>query len=415
MSRSVSGKTRRLLQISLESFDPASSDSTQDPLCPFKVFMPTKRTAKKILGVVVAVVMIATCYAALIQIGTALGNALDAEEAENRVAYKSCDVIFLRTSIEGRRTLRLGAREACAVESAAMHMPNATVCVAMAVEGDSRLLAPARNQLRNVDNAFVVPLDFDAVFRGTPLDAWWKEDFQFAASPWRPLHLSEAARVAFLYKYGGLYLDLDMIVLRKGLLDEEQPNYLGLQGFNGDDGASAAVLKFTQGHPFLAKWLYAIPTKYMEEDRDCIGPGLLTRLLVPYCQGDRPDTESSRRLEELSGKSCDWSLKIFPPKTFYPIPWTDWKSFFRDDQVTFSANETYTVHLWNELSRRFRLEDSSVNSAFARLARANCPNVFFREIEPKQKHGEQKRINSKQLALMFKWSQRGGDAMKNLF
>ena len=60
--------------------------------------------------------------------------------------------------------------------------------------------------------------------------SWWKEDFKYAHSPWRTVHLADAVRLAFIWKYGGLYLDLDSLVLEP-FYDLEQ-NVLGIQVSN---------------------------------------------------------------------------------------------------------------------------------------------------------------------------------------
>ncbi len=67
----------------------------------------------------------------------------------------------------------------------------------------------------------VIPLDLEALFRWTPLSSWWQEEFKYEIpaeekregsnnknNPWRKIHLADAARLALLWKYGGLYLDL---------------------------------------------------------------------------------------------------------------------------------------------------------------------------------------------------------------
>jgi len=68
------------------------------------------------------------------------------------------------------------------------------------------------------------------LFSGTPLEAWYTE---YRAHPphllrERRLHLSNALRLAILYHKGGLWLDMDAIVLRDDTLDV-LPNCMGMQ------------------------------------------------------------------------------------------------------------------------------------------------------------------------------------------
>ena len=52
------------------------------------------------------------------------------------------------------------------------------------------------------------------------------------------------------------------------------------------DGINTAAMKFDRGHPFLTNWIYEVPAKYRADDRSCIGPSLVTPMLMHYCQGE---------------------------------------------------------------------------------------------------------------------------------
>ena len=47
-----------------------------------------------------------------------------------------------------------------------------------------------------MSNLFVVPLDLDTIFRWTPIQEWWAEEFKFQRqdAPWRTIHLADALR-----------------------------------------------------------------------------------------------------------------------------------------------------------------------------------------------------------------------------
>jgi hypothetical protein len=71
-----------------------------------------------------------------------------------------------------------------------------TVC--LGVKAPLTTLKSAKNQFRNVTNLFVVPLDLDTIFRWTPIQDWWSEDFKYVIkdAPWRTIHLADALRWA---------------------------------------------------------------------------------------------------------------------------------------------------------------------------------------------------------------------------
>ena len=58
------------------------------------------------------------------------------------------------------------------------------------------LLKAVKRQFSNVTNLFVVPLDLDTIFRWTPIQDWWAEEFKFQRqdAPWRTIHLADALR-----------------------------------------------------------------------------------------------------------------------------------------------------------------------------------------------------------------------------
>lgn len=51
------------------------------------------------------------------------------------------------------------------------------------------------------------------MFEGTPLMSWYLPNL-LNASKYPAAHMSDALRFTIIYKYGGIYLDLDTIVLR---------------------------------------------------------------------------------------------------------------------------------------------------------------------------------------------------------
>ena len=96
------------------------------------------------------------------------------------------------------------------------HHPNQTVCLLLHtddremvrhLETDLQSTLPAFHNASRRSSLRVVPMSLDQVFDRTPLFRWWQEELQFSLSKWKTNHLSDAARLAFLWKYGGMYLD----------------------------------------------------------------------------------------------------------------------------------------------------------------------------------------------------------------
>ncbi len=63
----------------------------------------------------------------------------------------------------------------------------------------------------------------------SPLSLLWR-DSRLASSRFVVSHTSDLLRFLLLYSYGGTYLDLDQIVIRK--FPEEAPNFVGIDEEN---------------------------------------------------------------------------------------------------------------------------------------------------------------------------------------
>jgi lactosylceramide 4-alpha-galactosyltransferase len=110
----------------------------------------------------------------------------------------------------------LTARQACAVESAAKMNPDLEVYLLFTAPinlGNSTVKNKVVTQLLSYPNIHVRHLHFEKYFMGSPLEEWYKGG-ALKASRWPRSHASDALRFLTLWKYGGTYLDLDVIVTR---------------------------------------------------------------------------------------------------------------------------------------------------------------------------------------------------------
>jgi lactosylceramide 4-alpha-galactosyltransferase len=69
------------------------------------------------------------------------------------------------------------------------------------------------SQLLSYPNIHIRHLNFEKYFMGSPLEGWYKGG-ALKASRWPRSHASDALRFLTLWKYGGTYLDLDVVVTR---------------------------------------------------------------------------------------------------------------------------------------------------------------------------------------------------------
>lgn len=250
----------------------------------------------------------------------------------------------------------------CSVESAARAHPESRVAVLMKGLRGRNASLPRHlglSLLGCFPNVRVQPLDLHELFRATPLAAWHAA----TQGRWQPYPLpvlSDAARLALMWKFGGIYLDTDFIVLRNL---RNLTNALGAQDRYVLNGA---FLAFERHHEFVALCMRDFVAHYNGWVWGHQGPQLLTRVFKKWC--------SIRSLGE--SHACR-GVRALPREAFYPIPWQDWKKYFEDigpEELPRLLNATYAVHVWNKKSQGTRLEATS-RALLAQLHARYCPST----------------------------------------
>lgn len=209
--------------------------------------------------------------------------------------------------------------------------------------------------------------DLPFLIKNTPAEAWFEELRSGRKDPGNiPLfnNLSNLIRLAMLYKYGGIYLDTDFIILKdfSGLR-----NSVGAQSIdpatNTWNRLNGAVMIFDMNHPLLIDFMQEFATTFNGNKWGFNGPNLVSRVI------------------ERVGNMPGYNITIFPPKAFYAVDWFKIKGLLKkpenevDSQwvehklAELNSGETYALHLWNKRSRELRIEEGSV---MARLILDHC-------------------------------------------
>ncbi|KAL9915949.1 lactosylceramide 4-alpha-galactosyltransferase-like [Glossina fuscipes fuscipes] len=268
-------------------------------------------------------------------------------------------------------------RQACAIESAALHNRKSDVFVLFAA---SRYMdAAIRNESR-----FKVLLHYKNVhFRNvhlwsytlnTPGYAWLKKDEVFMSSyvhRYFVSHISDFLRFMTLWRFGGTYLDTDTITLKS--LELLPPNYAGIESkFN----VAAGVINFSPdgfGHQLAEKCLIYFLKNYKYNEWNTNGPGVITNIACEIC-----NSTEIRKMPYL--RTCK-GFHIHDHKLFYAIRYPYWEDFFESKKaksVLKQLRQSYVAHFWNKLSagRNFAIGDGC---AYDILAQQHCPRVYLAE------------------------------------
>ncbi|KFQ12879.1 Lactosylceramide 4-alpha-galactosyltransferase, partial [Leptosomus discolor] len=271
------------------------------------------------------------------------------------------DVFFVETS----ERISPSYLFTCSVESAARAHPGTRVVVLMKGLANGDVSLPNHwgfSLLSFFPNVEIRPLDLSELFSGTPLANWYLQ----AQQRWEPYFLpvlSDACRIVIMWKFGGIYLDTDFIVL-KNL--KNLTNALGIQSH---DMLNGAFLSFKPKHEFMELCMKDFVENYNSWTWGHQGPLLLTRVFKKWC--------SITNIQ--NAMSCK-GVSALSSEAFYPIHWGEWQKLFEaisSLDLQKLLKNTYAVHVWNKLSHGTRLQVTS-QALLAQLHSQFCPATYVK-------------------------------------
>uniref|UniRef100_A0A1A9VX83 Gb3_synth domain-containing protein n=1 Tax=Glossina austeni TaxID=7395 RepID=A0A1A9VX83_GLOAU len=262
---------------------------------------------------------------------------------------------------------RLTFRQACAIESAALHNRKSDIFVLFAASRymDSALRNESRlKALLHYKNVHFRNVHLWSYTSNTPGYTWLKKGELFT-SRCLVSHISDFLRFMTLWRFGGTYLDTDIITLKS--LEFLPPNYAGIESkFN----VAAGVINFAHdgfGHQLAEKCLTYFLKNYKYNEWNTNGPGVITHVACEIC-----NSTEIRRMPYL--RTCK-GFHIHDDKLFYAIHYPYWGDFFepkKTKSVLKQLRQSYIAHFWNKLSadRNFTIGDGC---AYDILAQQHCP------------------------------------------
>ncbi|XP_074310392.1 uncharacterized protein At4g19900-like [Silene latifolia] len=256
-------------------------------------------------------------------------------------------------------------RELLVLESVLKAHPDACVII-LSRTMDSK---PGRSTLQPILDQgykiFPIAPDFRSLLNNTPAQGWLERleagDVDPGSIPITQ-NLSNLLRMVVLYKYGGVYLDTDLLVLKSF---SSLKNSIGIQSAYYTTGTwrslNNAVLIFDKEHPLVWKFMEEFALTFNGSIWGFNGPYLTTRVLSQV----RNDTR--------------FQFNVMSSMAFYPIDWFQMPRLFEKPSKNGTTWETtklmeidsksYGVHLWNKFTRKLKIEKGS---AMARLISTHC-------------------------------------------
>ncbi|KAF5269635.1 hypothetical protein FQR65_LT05974 [Abscondita terminalis] len=271
-------------------------------------------------------------------------------------------------SSENRRITIL-PRQACAIESAAFINPKYDIYVLYTSKGviknEGSLSDYLLEILSTYDNVKFLHVDINSFVQGTIVETLYEQrKIQLAAYP--VIANSDILRLLLLQKYGGLYLDLDVLVLSN--LDSVPFNCAGLESETVVNNAVMRADISDVGKNFTKLCLEDLRNNFNGSHWEYTGPLVLTKILKKLCNFKKATLKPNA--------NC-LGFKILPIDKFYPISWRKTMKYFEAQESEELFNHimktSNVVHVWNKFSSDVVADP---NSIYSKLAKKFCPLVY---------------------------------------
>ncbi|KAM9316336.1 alpha-1,4-N-acetylglucosaminyltransferase-like [Gastrophryne carolinensis] len=181
---------------------------------------------------------------------------------------------------------------------------------------------------------------------------------------------SDACRLAVIWKYGGIYMDTDIISLRPIPHDK----FLAAQI---ETYASNGVFGFTPSHPLVWQFMENFVKNYRGDKWGQQGPELIARVMSKLCD--------MSVMMSTNNFSCNNIPYLHPPR-FYPIACSSWKRYFEVWKEIPTFNSSYGLHLWNFMNKEHKSMITGSNTLVEHLYQQQCPTTYDFIVRNKKTH-----------------------------
>lgn len=196
----------------------------------------------------------------------------------------------------------------------------------------------------------------------------WKEN------PLFHLHFTELLRLAALYKFGGIYLDMDMLVSRPL---NSLHNTVGSEiTVTGESRLNGAVLIFEKSSLFLKKCMEEFTKTYDETLPQYNGADLLTRVANSAFDEKGSTWNQFPELLNIQGPFTFFPLTSSGISKYFDAPKDDIQKEQQRELLTKISEEAITVHLWNSITSDIVPDVNSLVGIILSRSCLRCNNVL---------------------------------------
>lgn len=259
-------------------------------------------------------------------------------------------------------------RQACAVESAAFNNPDFQTYLIYASPGsikdDNTVSDRLLQILTNIVNVKVVRSNYARLLKGSVVEELYTKG-RIQSSKYPVNIASDIARLLILFKYGGIYLDLDTVTIKS--FNDLALNFAGAES---QEDVNNAVIRSSvngSGHEFIKMCLQELKEHFKGDKWGYTGPLLVTKILTEMC--------GVKKIKEAYNKNCS-GFSVYSTEKFNPIFFRKWRLYFENDrekEMTYLMEKSYVLHLWNKFSKN--TVSNSSRSIYRYAAEKYCPQV----------------------------------------
>ncbi|KAG5670081.1 hypothetical protein PVAND_000366 [Polypedilum vanderplanki] len=294
----------------------------------------------------------------------------DSERLKNS---NSQQIFFIESHLEGHRNLS-SPKQACSIESAARINPNLDIYLLLMTDQDEVVLdqTPQLEVLLSYPNIRIRFANITEFTRGTILEEFFKEN-KVQKSNFRLAHTSDIMRMLVLNKFGGLYLDHDVLSLYPVKLIPDK-NFACMEKPNQFNNAIIRLDKI-EGKKYTDVYLEKVANNYNPNSWPANGPELVTESFKTYCNETTLDMKKTSKCDKITA----WAAE----KCFLYM-WYEYQMFYEEKYKDESLRKMATIggffiHIWNSAfkfnKKTYTLSRDS-KALYMELAETYCPKAI---------------------------------------
>ncbi|CAD0199572.1 unnamed protein product [Chrysodeixis includens] len=263
-------------------------------------------------------------------------------------------IFFHETSCRGGLSLRQG----CCIESAARLHPKWQVFVLFNSPVSSKILKASilwnLLQIPNIKVARIMALEHskDTILHSTIATQLWRSQHPVE-------HAADLMRIITLNKYGGVYLDLDQLLVKP--LDDLPQNWIAKETYIALGSGAMAFAKDEIGKNLTDAVMREIFNTFNVAGTTHNGPEAFERVMKSVCGN-----------QTVKSSSTCMGISILDPKLFYPVTYRWAHKYFQVSKIK-ENNYSYAHHLWGMMTKIYNFND---RTPFAGFAKKFCPSLY---------------------------------------